>query len=101
MISGTTKNAYASMLVAASIAAVEALKDQLGLCRWNYAMRSVYQHASNRAASLSLKDRAMAAFSSNSKLGIERESGGGNYHREKRYEEKLEKAYHLICWGPN
>jgi Wound-induced protein len=89
------------MLVAASIGAVEALKDQVGLCRWNYAMHSLYQHASNRAASLSLKDRAMAAVSSNSKLGNERENGAGNYHRGKSYEEKLDKAYHLICWGPN
>lgn len=103
MSSSTTKNA--SMLVAASIGAVEALKDQVGLCRWNYAMRSLYQHASNRAGSHSVKDRAMAVASSNSNLGKEREGGanggGGSYNRGTRSEEKLEKAYHLICWGPN
>lgn len=87
------------MLVAASIGAVEALKDQAGLCRWNYAMRSLYQHASNR---VSIKDRAMAVVSSSSKLGSERESGGsGGGGGRRRSEEKLEKAYHLICWGPN
>ncbi|KAJ4810207.1 Wound-responsive family protein [Rhynchospora pubera] len=100
--SGTTRKA--SMLVAASIGAVEALKDQAGLCRWNYAMRSVYRHASTQAGALSLKDHAMIVVSSNSALGKGNETGancGGNNKGSNRSEEKLEKAYHLICWGPN
>lgn len=96
----TTK--IASMLVAMSIGAVEALKDQAGLCRWNYAMRSLYRHASNELGSLSVKDQAMAVVSSNSALVREEESGanGGSKLRG-RSEEKLNTAYHLICWGPN
>ncbi|PHT95486.1 hypothetical protein T459_03368 [Capsicum annuum] len=41
-------------IVAAScIEAVEVLKDQVGLCRWNYPLRSLTQHTKNNISSYS------------------------------------------------
>ncbi|KAJ4762554.1 Wound-responsive family protein [Rhynchospora pubera] len=76
-----------SMIVAASISAVEALKDQAGLCRWNYALRSVQSR---------LKQN-MGAMSQVRKVS----SGIGMEDKAKKSEESLRTVMYLSCWGPN
>ncbi|EHA8589858.1 hypothetical protein COCNU_scaffold012883G000010 [Cocos nucifera] len=85
----------ASLIVAASVAAVEALKDQAGLCRWNYALRSLHQRAQNSMRSFSQARSTSSSFSSST---IER--GIGRVERAKRTERALEKVMYLSCYGP-
>ncbi|KAL0353707.1 UNVERIFIED_CONTAM: hypothetical protein Sangu_0952000 [Sesamum angustifolium] len=81
-------------LVAASIGAVEALKDQ-GICRWNYALRLAQQHAKNNLRSYTKQGQKLRGPSSSvisSKMTEE---------QLKRSEESLRKVMYLSCWGPN
>uniref|UniRef100_A0A0A8XU27 Wound-responsive family protein n=1 Tax=Arundo donax TaxID=35708 RepID=A0A0A8XU27_ARUDO len=82
------------------MSAVEALKDQAGLCRWDYALRSLYHRAkvSGRAFPVSLSSTQQSVGSSAAASA----SAAGRASRSRRTEEeKLHKAYHLVCWGPN
>ncbi|RRT57532.1 hypothetical protein B296_00017242 [Ensete ventricosum] len=72
---------------AASIGAVEALKDQAGLCRWNYALRSLQQRAKSGMGSLAQSRRAASSSSIDEKA--------------KQSEEALRTVMYLSCWGPN
>lgn len=80
-------------MVAASVGAVEALKDQ-GFCRWNYTIRSVHQYAKSnirslaQAKKLSPQSAAMASTKSRSE-------------KLKASEESLRNVMYLSCWGPN
>ncbi|KAI3466164.1 hypothetical protein Pfo_022827 [Paulownia fortunei] len=80
-------------LVAASIGAVEALKDQ-GFCRWNYAFRHLQQHAKTN----------LRSYTQAKKLSGPSSAMVSNRIREQRLkqsEESLRKVMYLSCWGPN
>ncbi|CAL9017365.1 unnamed protein product [Prunus brigantina] len=76
-------------IVAASIGAVEALKDQ-GICRWNGVLRSLQQHAKNN----------MRSYSQAKKLSGSSSSAISN-KMQRSQEEKVRKVMELNCWGPN
>ncbi|GJM90267.1 hypothetical protein PR202_ga06529 [Eleusine coracana subsp. coracana] len=81
-----------SLVVAASMGAVEALKDQAGLCRWDYALRSLYHRAAApriQALSARLSDSVAAAQPAAQRC------------RPAAADARMRKAYHLVCWGPN
>lgn len=76
--------------VAASIGVVEALKDQLGVCRWNYVLRSMNQHLRNNVRPISQTMRLSSSSSSAVTSG-----------KVKQAEESLRTVMYLSCWGPN
>ncbi|KAL9453518.1 hypothetical protein AB3S75_009176 [Citrus x aurantiifolia] len=81
-------------MVAASVAAVEVLKDQ-GFCRWNYPIRLIHQHAKNNLRSGSqakkLSTSSSALVSSNNKVREE---------KAKQSDESMRKVFYLSSWGP-
>ncbi|PSS06179.1 Protein of unknown function wound-induced protein [Actinidia chinensis var. chinensis] len=83
-------------IVAASIGAVEALKDQ-GFCRWNYSLRSILQHAKTNLRSY-CQAQSLSSASSSSSSVMAKQIGE---EKAKRTEEKLRKVMELNCWGPN
>ncbi|KAK2369652.1 hypothetical protein P8452_57203 [Trifolium repens] len=77
-------------VVASSIGAVEALKDQLGVCRWNYAFRSVHQYAKNNIRSYTQAMKLSSASSAAVSNKVKRTK-----------EESMKKVLDLNCWGPS
>ncbi|XP_039001578.1 uncharacterized protein LOC120127830 [Hibiscus syriacus] len=86
MSSGAARKAW---IVAATIGAVEALKDQ-GFCRWNYSIRSLHQHARNNVAAYS---QAKILYSSS--------SAAAACTLMNKSEVKMKKVMELSCFGPN
>ncbi|KAF7836780.1 wound-responsive family protein [Senna tora] len=83
-------SARRAWIVASSIGAVEALKDQLGVCRWNYALRSLHQHAKNNLRSYSQAKKLSASSSAAVSNKVKRTK-----------EECMTKVMDLNCWGPS
>ncbi|TXG55254.1 hypothetical protein EZV62_020510 [Acer yangbiense] len=83
-------------MVATSIAAVEALKDQ-GFCRWNYPIRALHQQAKNNLRSASQAKK----LSSSSSAALVSTMVMRSEDKAKQSEESLRKVMYLSCWGPN
>ncbi|KAF6153965.1 hypothetical protein GIB67_023742 [Kingdonia uniflora] len=88
---GSVRRAW---VVAVSVGAVEALKDQ-GFCRWNYALRSLQQRAKNNVRLFVEANK----ISSSSSFAIAKKMSDEN--QMKQSEESLRKVMFLSCWGPN
>ncbi|CAN1161072.1 hypothetical protein LINPERHAP2_LOCUS23706 [Linum perenne] len=75
---------------AATVGAVEALKDQ-GFCRWNYAIRSIQQHSKNKIRSPSRSVRkATADFQGLGRVGM----------KGSETEDGVRTVLFFSCWGP-
>ncbi|KAK2423908.1 hypothetical protein P8452_53017 [Trifolium repens] len=85
-MSGSTR----AWIVASSIGAVEALKDQLGVCRWNHTFRSLHQHAKNNIRSYTQAKKLSSASSAAVSNKVKRTK-----------EESMKKVLDLNCWGPS
>lgn len=82
----------ASLVVAATVAAVEALKDQAGLCRWNYALRSLHHRAKRSVMEVSAQ-QAKKPSRGEAERAAKRD-------RSKRTEESLSRIIYWDAWGP-
>ncbi|OVA07991.1 Protein of unknown function wound-induced [Macleaya cordata] len=86
-------------MVAVSVGVVEVLKDQAGICRWNYALRSLHQHTKNNVRSFSQANRVLSSPASS--VIPERIMKRNGEEKMKQSEESLRKVMYLSCWGPN
>ncbi|KAK3184244.1 hypothetical protein Dsin_031530 [Dipteronia sinensis] len=87
-------------MVAASLAAVEAVKDQ-GFCRWNYTFRSLHQHARNNMRSVSRSKKLSSSSPSPSAAAVSSKIRQLQSHKAKQSEESLRTVMYLSYWGPN
>ncbi|KAI0495137.1 hypothetical protein KFK09_025284 [Dendrobium nobile] len=81
----------ASLVVATSMSAVEALKDQLGLCRWNYSISNIRFHATNPIARSSGQFRQVPAAAAVA-VAVEQIDSGVSAAEEMMRRRKAEKA---------
>ncbi|KAL5082133.1 hypothetical protein RYX36_010554 [Vicia faba] len=89
----STSRAWAA---AASVAVVEALKDQ-GICRWNHTLKSLQNHIKNNVRSYSqVKKLSSSTSSSSVMVSTKRQK-----EKAKQSEESLRTVMYLSCWGPN
>ncbi|XP_058090271.1 uncharacterized protein LOC131236819 [Magnolia sinica] len=86
-------------IVAASVGAVEALKDQ-GFCRWNYPLRSFHQQVKKNIRSYTQAQRLSPSIDSSSRIAALKKRCDEE-EKQKQSEESLRKVMYLSCWGPN
>ncbi|CAN0914814.1 hypothetical protein LINGRAHAP2_LOCUS28767 [Linum grandiflorum] len=88
-------------MVAASIGAVEALKDQMGFCRWNYILRSANRYAKTNIRSISqAKSIAPSSAAAKSLAPSSAAVVSSRLKEAQQSEESLRKVMYLSCWGP-
>ncbi|KAL3821561.1 hypothetical protein ACJIZ3_007466 [Penstemon smallii] len=90
----------ARLIVAASIGAVEALKDQLGVCRWNYALRLMQKNAKTSVQSYYQTHISPPNFSSSASISSVI-VGNNRTIMINKTEKSLKKVMDLSCLGPN
>ncbi|KAK4342028.1 hypothetical protein RND71_037844 [Anisodus tanguticus] len=94
MSAATVAAKGSTWIVAASIGAVEALKDQ-GFARWNYALRSLHHYAkSNLLASNNVSARRFSTAPARPAAAVI------TGEKLRKTEEKFNKIVDLNCWGP-
>ncbi|XP_050883602.1 uncharacterized protein LOC127086829 [Lathyrus oleraceus] len=89
----STSRAWAA---AASVAVVEALKDQ-GICRWNHTLKSLQNHVKNNVRSYSQAHKLSSSTSSSTMVSNSKRQT----KMAKQSEESLRTVMYLSCWGPN
>lgn len=105
MASGSGKAKASSWAAAMSVGTVEALKDQAGLCRWNYAFRQAAQQQKQRArrpaagASGSVGPGSAHAPPASAPSGCA--AAARRRARQQQEEEELRTVMYLSNWGPN
>lgn len=103
MASGSGKAKASSWAAAMSVGTVEALKDQAGLCRWNYAFRQAAQQQKQRArrpagASGSVGPGSAHAPPASAPSGC---AAAARRRARQQQEEELRTVMYLSNWGPN
>ncbi|CAD6259408.1 unnamed protein product [Miscanthus lutarioriparius] len=94
MASGSGKAKASSWAAAMSLGTVEALKDQGGLCRWNYAFRQAQQRARRPAG-------ANGSGGPGSSASGCAAAAAAAKRKAKQQEEELRTVMYLSNWGPN
>ncbi|KAJ4822462.1 hypothetical protein Tsubulata_022804 [Turnera subulata] len=81
-------------VVAASVATVEAMKDQ-GICRWNHTIRSLHQHAKTQVRSISHQAKNLSSPTS---AAMDSSQAAGEDQNAKKTEESLRKFMKMPFW---